>query len=79
MQKTKPKYFVTFGQKDRKRRDGYALIKNARDRDQAQKFAMSYYKEDFSMLYKEEEFTDGYFPLGVLEEHDLKYWHDYVV
>lgn len=71
-------FVVTFGQKDRKRRDGWVLIRNAKNLDQAQAFAMKQYREEFAFLYKEEDFTEGYFPQGCIEEFDLEFWCDFV-
>ena len=69
-------FVVTFT--DKKRSDGWVLLKNARDLAHAQSFLKSHY-QNFSALYKESDFTDGYFPQGCLAEHNLRSWFDYVV
>lgn len=72
-------YIITFGQKDKERRDGWVLLKNARDMEQARSFAFSTFGAEFSLMYREIDFNEGYFPKGCLEEFDLAVWQDKLI
>lgn len=71
-------FIITFPQRDKARRDGWVWVINARDLAQVKNFADHEYKDDYSMIYEEEHFTEGYYPHGCLDEVDFKRWHDYV-
>lgn len=72
-------FIITFLQTDKRRRDGWIRVLNAVDAHQVKIFADHAYKNEYSMIYEEEQFFEGYYPLGCLMEIDLtKNWYDYV-
>jgi hypothetical protein len=71
-------YIITFPQKDELRKDGWIRILNASTLNQVKNFADHEYHQNYACIYEEENFLEGYYPLGCLGEVDFKYWHDYV-
>ncbi len=72
-------FIITFPQADKTRRDGWVLVINAKSVEQVRNFAEHEYKAGFSYIYDEDNFHDGYFPKGCLDQVDFRSWHDYVV
>lgn len=70
-------FVITFPEKNRERRDGWVRVVNAKNVEQVKNYAEHAY-QDYSMIYAEENFHEGYFPHGCLEEVDFRGWHDYV-
>lgn len=71
-------YVITFPQTDKTRRDGWIRIVNAKNVNQVKNFADHEYKDGYALIYEEEQFLEGHYPQGCLEEVDLRTWHDYV-
>jgi hypothetical protein len=62
------KFYITFGQKDARRKDGWVTI-NAPTWDDAQDLAMTLFDGHFSMCYAGEDFKPEYFPKGQIAEY----------
>lgn len=71
-------FIITFPESDKARRDGWVRVINAKDLTQVVNYAKHEYKDEYSMIYEEAHFTEGYYPLGCLAEVDFRRWHDYV-
>lgn len=64
-------FIVTFSFKDRERGEGWVLLKNVKDLTHAVNFANTNLKE-FVHIYEPENFHDGVFRKGCIEEYDLQ-------
>lgn len=71
-------YIITFPSKDRYRSDGWVRVTNAKDAEQVKHYANHQYGDAYSMIYAEEQFHEGYYPLGCLGEVNFLTWHGYV-
>src|SRR5690349_11688729 len=65
-------FFVTFGQKDRLRKDGWIRLGNCKDRHEAHEYAMTLFRGDFAMMYDLDSLKPQFFPKGELDCYQLR-------
>lgn len=68
---SKKEFYVTFGQKDPTRRDGWVRLTGFNSYDKAHGFARVYFDGEYSMVRSADDFNPAYFPDGELAVIDV--------